>query len=79
MCGSAGWWQLEMLLAQIAQQAELRSQPELMRLMRVGGGGAGWPGSLIFVELVMPGVEAHTQCTNAYVHTHTHIPSCLHT
>lgn len=35
MCGSAGWWQLEMLLAQIAQQAELRSQPELVRLMKV--------------------------------------------
>ena len=35
MCGSAGWWQLEMLLAQIAQQAELRSQRELVRLMMV--------------------------------------------
>lgn len=37
MCASAGWWQLEMLLTQLAQQAEMRSQPELMRLMRVRG------------------------------------------
>lgn len=35
MCGSSCWWQLEVLLTQIAQQAELRAQPEIMRLMTV--------------------------------------------
>lgn len=36
LCQSAGWWQLELLLAALAQQAAAGARPELLRLMKVG-------------------------------------------
>ena len=35
MCASLGWWQLEALLASLAQQAAAGVRPELLKLMQI--------------------------------------------
>lgn len=37
LCRSAGWWQLEALLASLAQQAAVGARPELLPLMQARG------------------------------------------
>jgi hypothetical protein len=35
LCGSAGWWELEVLLMKLSQQATAGAYPELLPLMEV--------------------------------------------
>ncbi len=43
MCASLGWWQLETLLAAVAQQAAAGARAELLNLMQVRQGTLGQP------------------------------------
>ena len=43
MCVSLGWWQLETLLAALAQQAAAGARVELLNLMQVRQGTLGQP------------------------------------
>lgn len=41
----AGWWQLEVMLSLLAQQAAAGVKPELLPLMQVGSWHTSWPSS----------------------------------
>ena len=59
MCASLGWWQLETLLAALAQQAAAGACVELLNLMQVRQGMLGQPPQQ-FRAKACPQCKTHT-------------------